>query len=231
MESAVSDTIDWDAIENFIGFGNANAEVLFLGMEEGLSPGVALEDDLKARAGYAQYEDLYDAQSLLEDCGRFFGPAPLCQRTWRPMCHLMLRRETNEPLDNKKRTRYQADRLGRRDGQTLLAELLPYPNPNTGTWLYGPYGRPSRAELVERRIALLKEALQFANFKIAVAYGTGNWMYYRNVFPSIAWKQHGCFLVGNDADTRFVLTPHFSTRAFNTEAQLDAFAEVCLRGE
>jgi hypothetical protein len=43
----------------------------------------------------------------------------------------MLKRENAPQIDNAARCRYQADRLGREDGDTLLSELLPYSNPNT----------------------------------------------------------------------------------------------------
>jgi hypothetical protein len=45
-------SINWTAIENFIGFGRPGAPVLFLGMEEGLSAGASLDDDPRARANY-----------------------------------------------------------------------------------------------------------------------------------------------------------------------------------
>ena len=39
------------------------------------------------------------------------------------------------------RRRYQALRLGKSDGETLLTELLPYPSPGVNDWLYARFGR------------------------------------------------------------------------------------------
>lgn len=85
--------IDWNAIEGFIGFGNPKAPVLFLGFEEGLQRKASLQEDLASRSRYRAYEDLQAAQLQIGGTSKFFGDRPKCQRTWRAMCHLMLRRE------------------------------------------------------------------------------------------------------------------------------------------
>jgi hypothetical protein len=220
-------SIDWKAIEDFVGFGNPDAHVLFLGMEEGLSADVSLEDDLAARSGYRKYEDLFKAQTSAGRLMGYFGTDPKSQRTWRPMCHLMLRRSHVADIDNEKRCRYQADHLGREDGDTLLAELLPYPNPNTDVW---PYGEryPNRESMVDERVKLLENAFEKSHFELVVAYGKGNWEHYRRIFEAPQWNANGAFEVGYCRKIKIVLSPHFATPAFNSEAQLDAFADVAL---
>lgn len=121
-------SIDWERIENFIGFGRPGAPVVFLGMEEGLRRDADLLADIQARSTYKPYMDLGEAQTQLDGPGAYFGPTPITQNTWRPMCHLMLRRAGNRHPTLEQRRRYQADLLGRRNGDSLLTELLPYPH-------------------------------------------------------------------------------------------------------
>jgi len=226
--------IDWNKIENFIGYGNPDAEVLFLGMEEGLGQSADLGGDLAERSRYSQCMDLFDAQGPLDDGQRFFGPNPKSQRTWRPMCHLMLRMlaPSSRPTAEQ-RVRYQADLLGRSGGATLLAELMPYPNTNVGEWRYAPFGRyPTReayaVEMLPRRVDLLGTFFRAHNYKLIVAYGKSYWPDFQRIFVGVSWEDRGIFRVGRFGSTAVVLTPHFATRSFNTEAQIDAFADIAL---
>src|SRR5690606_10436181 len=57
------------------------------------------------------------------------------QPTWRGMCHIMLAMEEIAPTRENIRD-YQAQCLGRREGTTLLAELMPIPRPTVAGWEY-----------------------------------------------------------------------------------------------
>jgi hypothetical protein len=217
--------IDWNAIAKFVGFGPPSAKVLFLGMEEGMSSGTDLTEDLVTRSGYEPYEDLLKAQGGMPS--EFFGANPKSQRTWRPMCHVMLRRSGVANIDNEKRCRYQADQLGRGNGETLLAELLPYPNPSTGVWLYADR-YANRELMVNSRINLLRKEFELATFELVVAYGKGHWDHFRRVFDAPSWSPSGDFEVGYRLETRIILAPHFTTPTFNSESQLDAIADLAL---
>lgn len=223
--------INWHAIENFVGFGRHGAPIVFIGLEEGLSSVAGLEDDLLARSHYGEFEDLLVAQSGLDGPLRFFGPNPKCQRTWRPMCHLLLRREGEQNITAEKRSRYQADRLGRIDGDSLLCELMPYPNPSTSVWLYGER-YPSREAyykaMLPSRITLLRNAIFKARPEIVVCYGKSAWSDFQRLTPDVAWRVQSGFMVGEYQESRIVLAPHFSQRTFNTVAQLDTFSNVAL---
>jgi len=63
--------IDWNRIENFVGFGSPSAPYLFLGMKEGLLSEASLDADLLARSAYEPYMDLYDAQAKLVKTAKF----------------------------------------------------------------------------------------------------------------------------------------------------------------
>src|ERR1700722_14882562 len=97
-------------------------------MEEGLLSDETLDADLAARSKFQQYMDLEEGQLTLTGTKQYFGADPKNQWTWRPMCDVMLRLTEGVPAPTlPERVRYQADKLGRKDGLTLLGELMPYP--------------------------------------------------------------------------------------------------------
>lgn len=227
--------IAWDRIEGFIGFGNPNAAVVFLGMEEGLRRDADLQQDLESRAKFSAYMDLYEAQLTLGGPRRYFGISPVTQKTWRPMCDLMLRRSGEREPTLEKRVRYQANQLGRTSGHTLLCELLPYPHSDTKQWLYAKYGRFARRRDFERtmipqRQELLRTAFSEHRPELIIAYGKANWSYYKDLFKLATWHQSDPFEYAEWGSTRVLLAPQLASKHFNTDDQLEHFASVALRG-
>jgi hypothetical protein len=223
--------IDWQRIETFVGYGNMFAPVVFIGVEEGLSNEGSLQEDLRIRSGFEPVMDLKDAHAGITDTERLFDPRHTkCQRTWRPMCDLMLRRSGEKPT-LETRNRYQASELGRKNGHTLLCELLPYPSKNASAWIY-----PGRFEsreayrkaIVPQRIRLLKNTIGEAKRELIVCYGKGDWKNFEVLFEGAELRNHGRYRVGSSNGTRIVFATHFSAREFNTDAELEALAGAAL---
>src|ERR1700722_20191915 len=225
-------SIDWERFENFVGFGSPSASVVFIGMEEGIQRDADLIADLELRSTYEPYMDLAEAQAALGKPSGFFGADAKTQRTWRPMCHLMLRREGVAQPTLDQRVRYQADRLGRRDGDTLLTELLPYPHSDTGQWLYERFGRFAtreayNSEMLPRRVALLRRVLSGGAAELIVAYGKSHWGDFKSLIPTpVTWQPQSSFEVARWDGKRAVLAPHFATAALNTDEDLNVFANA-----
>jgi hypothetical protein len=231
--------IDGDRLESFIGYGNRDAPVVFIGIEEGLSDVSALVADLSSRSQFECIMDLHEAHVGLADVQKLFGDNAKTQRTWRPMCHVMLRRAGIERPTLKERKRYQGNELGRRDGQTLIAELLPYPSKkqarDSAAWPYGGLCRfqtykQYRSELLQKRKDLLVNELSRVSRKLIVCYGKSEWNEYMDLFQIINWVDDGVYRLGAWLDSRVVLTDHLSSRTFNTEEQLQQFVDVVLSG-
>lgn len=226
--------IDWDRIEGFIGFGNPTAPYVFLGMEEGLLSEDNLDADLAARSKYDSYMDLFDAQARLTNTAKYFGERPKNQPTWRPICDLMLRLTTGikEPTRNQ-RLRYMADLLGRRRGETLLAELMPYPRRRVSkaSWPYKKYGRfddykSYRESILPMRLALLRSVLEMpCDRKLVVAYGKSDWPDFKRLFDT-EWTTATPYEWARTSKVTVVLTPQLATRDFNSQQDLNRFANV-----
>lgn len=207
--------IDWGRIEGFIGYGRLDAPVVFLGMEEGAAADPVA--DLRKRSAYETVRDMNAGSDY--------------QATWARMADLMLRRAGVMPTKTA-RAAYQADRLGRPNGETLIAELLPYPNKRADHWHPVFHERFSsrrayEAVMIPRRVKLLREVLSGAPRELVVAYGAAHWRWYKEIFPDVVWAETKPFLVGACSAARVILAPHFVTRANNGRG--DMLAELSLR--
>lgn len=224
--------IDWDRIENFVGFGNPKAQHVFLGMEEGLLSEKTLDEDLAVRSDYDQYMDLYDAQAELAGTKKYFGPDPKNQWTWRPICDLMLRLTEGVPEPTlPERVRYQADKLCRKDGLTHLAELMPYPRKRADKTL-GPYQKYNRfadyksyrTTMLQKRVPLLQSLFDVpCHRKLVLAYGKSDWDEFKKLFAT-NWNTTPPCEWGRVGDMAIVLTPHLSDRTFTPQVGLDHLA-------
>jgi hypothetical protein len=218
-EHGIEPRIDWDRIERFIGYGFAEAPVVFLGMEEG-GDNDRLPEDLIGRSLSDQFEEI--------------GHRKTTQRTWRVMCDLMLRREGVKNPTGQERLAYQQDRLGKRGGDTLVAELMPYPSRRASDWpkIYEQRfaTRPDYlSSLAPKRRDMLRDLLRSTPRELIICYGKAHWDHYRAIFdhPSIPGPASH-IEIGEWESARVVLAPHFCSRAFNSEAQLASFAQVAL---
>jgi hypothetical protein len=163
--------------------------------------------------------DIEHAHWGVADSGKWFGPGRVrSQPTWRPMCDLMLRREGILAPTLVDRKHYQAHRLGRSDGDTLLTELLPYPHKKSSTWRYSPpLGRyPTRehyhyrSTMLPMRRDLIRRLLAEARRELVVCYGKTEWPEFKRVFEGANWRECHPFQLTNVNGVRVVLTPHFS---------------------
>jgi len=236
-QAAVHRSPDWERIESFIGFGRQDAQVVFIGMEEGLKDAAALDEDLAIRSTYASpIMDLKEAHRGIAGTENYFEPEQTPrQPTWRVIADLMLRRDGNPHPTGDDRRRYRALRLGRHDGDALLAELLPYPHPKSSDWLYARFGRyATRADyenaMLPARKTLLRAVIAEHQREIVVCYGKAHWPHYQDLVDDIRWRDVGPHRVGEGTGLRVVLTTHFSGRAFNADARLAQFAHLALRG-
>ncbi len=230
--------IDWPVIEQFIGYGRTDAPVVFLGMEEGLADEAGLKNDLLLRSTFPPVMDLAKAHESIVDGASLFSDSPRRQPTWRVMADLMLHFEgqtfSNAEERKAARTAYRAKRLGRSDGDSLLAELLPYPHRNTSSWLYAQFKRFATrdeyvAKILPERLRILSEALVGSQRKAVVGYGREDWADYKRLFGADAiWEPVGRFERARWRGAILTLSDHFATKYFNTDEQLDAFAAVVL---
>jgi hypothetical protein len=125
-------TPDWSCIEGFVGYGNLDAPVVFIGMGEGLANAKAFSQDLLHRSTFSSVMNAEVAHRGLAKGPSLSTDKPRRQPTWRVMADLMLQYMGEKFASRRERATarkpYRAKRPGRRSGDSLLMGLLPYPN-------------------------------------------------------------------------------------------------------
>ena len=190
--------IDWKRIENFIGYGNIEAPLVFVGVEEGLAKPEALQQDLLWRSTFKRVMDAEEAHEGLADGPSLFSKKPRRQPTWRVMADVMLHfnGETfkSKAERSKARREYRPLALGRSIANSLFIELLPYPNKKSTAWPYAdrfPTKQDYIDALLPKRLALISEALAEYPREAIICYGQGDWPEFKRLFPRARWKTEG----------------------------------------
>jgi len=220
---------NWNAIESFIGYGDRQAPIVFVGMEEGFDPTGELEAELQLRSAYASIMDLYDAHAT---AGDDFVKAPGNRPTWIAMSYISLRYKKQTSPTYAECKDYMVHCLGRHGKETLLAELLPYPNTNTQEWRYAekfPDRNAYLNALLPRRTKLLRDTISEGSRRLIVCYGKQYWEYYRAIFGDEAvWHKELHAEVSSWREARVVLTSHFAWKGFNGDSGLQRLASIVL---
>lgn len=206
---------------HFVGYGVLNADVWFLGMEEAGGG----EENIRARLKFRQVEDCAEAHKILGITKHHWGKKTI-QRTWRGMCYIMLCLEGKDPTAENIRN-YQADDLGRYQGNTLLGELMPIPKPSISDWAYEDLipQYTSRedyyAKVKPYRLDYLHKRIHENHPKTIIAYGKSYWSEYQTLFEDLTFQAYDSFLVANRKGMKVILTDHFTARTMN-----DKFDEI-----
>ncbi|MDP2655090.1 MAG: hypothetical protein Q8P17_00820 [bacterium] len=169
-------------IENFWGYGNLEAPVWFVGMEEGLNPTTdvaELEMRFRVADGKATVDMRHDMSALANHM-RWFRPGARIQPTWKYPIALHLYLKNGKIPDKEEIRDHQARVLG--DSvlkESTTIELMPLPSQKAheSTWLYAKYnvqGLSSREEYIstfmEARVRKLKDMLVRYKPKLVIFY-------------------------------------------------------------
>ena len=203
----------------FEGYGNKDADYWFLGMEEG---GGSIE---QLRRRVRSFDPVEYLHTSLEKIG--LDTKYLHVPTWRVMSKLIMAMQGTLGWQETSSAReYQAHKLGRKDGDTFLAELMPLPCPSIGEWPYESI-YPSKNEYYEEvrpvRIKWLHSELLGVHPCFVICYGKGNWRYYEEIFSDVDFtpELNEKIRVGHRGDSTILLIPflsyYFVTIALITE--------------
>jgi hypothetical protein len=199
--------IDWNRIENFVGYGRLDAPVVFVGMEEGASGD--LREELIQRSSWDRVVDIP-------------GKGVALLPTWRVMCEIMLHKGGCSASREDKRN-YMIHKLGKSQGETLLTELMPYPSSSMSVWpkIYvDEKGYQNRDEYLKsqlnKRFDLLRTEIIKYPREMIVCYGKAYWNYYADLFEISSKIDRGNnWLRFNSKYAKtLILSPHFVARGF-----------------
>lgn len=185
-------------INGFYGYGNYQAPYWFVGMEEG--GGNSHEEivgrlEVWSKRGHEELEDLAQYHREL-GMSRFFDAQAKLQSTWKQLIRVVLT-ANGQTYDVETIREYQRSRLGTKDGETCLLELLPLPSPNIASWLYGehsdlPYllNRETYGKHVtDSRIAHFQGRIIQHQPKAVVFYGIKYRVYWEKIAGIESWEK------------------------------------------
>jgi hypothetical protein len=208
----------------FVGYGNLNAPYWFLGMEEGTGgTDKGIEANLEARiTHFEQVADLVEAHKILNFDIPTMRKSPT--QVWLWMAKIVRGMQGAEDWrDAEKATDYVRKRLGRKDDNTLLTELLPLPKAAYGVWpapLQTMF--PSRityeSEVLPKRKAMLGRLIEQHEPSYIFAYGSANRGHYKAIVRIGDWKclpTRNVIEVGCIGRTQIVVMPFFGQGALS----------------
>lgn len=167
-----------DYANNFAGYGNLNAPIWFVGLEE--SGGRSLDEigprlNLWDSRGRPSCDDLLDVYRHLSNQ----TSNGLLQPTWRQLIRLHLHLTSGRKAHSKEDIlNFQQKSLGTRSGQTCLLELFPLPSPNHGVWNYGTWFKADwlqsraayKARIENLRSSLLRRLISECRPRVVLFY-------------------------------------------------------------
>jgi len=204
--------------DKFFGFGTWHAKIWFIGIEE--SGGWA-EQDVQRRLDVWKQNgkcELEDAPTFYPACGnrKWHGNGARLQETWTQLVRMLLLSrgiaDTDEAILD-----YQRNHLGRNDGETCVAELLPLPSPSIKEWRYSNWSElhwlSSRdcyyAHLLVARAADLARRVKVMSPSAVIFYGSSFFQTWRFVAGATRVEAIPKKLVGFTAGpTAFFVTKH-----------------------
>lgn len=168
-----------DRLLKFVGYGNREALLLLLGIEEGFGgrlavPGWSVQQELNARSQWEAIQDARDAHVKLED---HYWLRRNYSRVWRNAAKLTraLVGHAADWLDTDIAHDYVVSSLGRSNGETLLGELFPLPAVGLHHWPYGTRWADRevyRRALWPERRKLWQQVLEQSKARVVICYGS-----------------------------------------------------------
>jgi hypothetical protein len=204
-------------INNFLGYGNLNSDIWFIGMEEGFD-GTLEELEQRFKATYnKKVIDIQNDMGSTTDHMKWFVKNPPLQRTYSKIARMLLLFGGKEISNNIIRN-YQSNQLARIDSNHCLLEFMPLPNRslNKSDWLYQQFNidylqdRKTYLNIVRKiRNKLFKNLIKEHNPKIVIYYSLTYLDKWSNIleakFTSILSERLYCYEL--DGTCHFV-TPH-----------------------
>ncbi len=198
----------------FVGYGSLSAPVWFIGLEEAGEG----EDRLLVRTTFDRIMDILKAHEQLELIDNF-GEDAVQQRTWWNMCQVMLLLSGIPDPSSQDRLTYQTQRLGRREGETLLIEAMSVPNTSLNKWDY-PNLLPNyanrkdfRNRYLPQRLGLILGLVSAQQPLVVITYGGNKKEPFRTLFRDWQIRPAPEFDWGTRDGTLLILSKHFMYRS------------------
>ncbi|MGH1430029.1 MAG: hypothetical protein ACRBB4_02825 [Neptuniibacter sp.] len=215
-EDLVSPSDIENYMKSFVGFGDQNAKIWVVGLEQGGGENLA---ELRQRVsswkamGCSEFSDLVQYHESIGEF-RWHGRKAKIQPTLGKAIRTILSSKGEECTTDNVR-RFQSEVFGRTSSDTVIAELMPLPSKNVGEWIYsdldGVHGVSSREEYVseyqEVRVKLLQQKVLEASPKLVLFLGKSALDSWTKVVNGQFEEKDGALWYENRM-TKFVVADH-----------------------
>jgi hypothetical protein len=216
-----------ERIKNFWGYGNLDSPYWFIGMEEGYNEDKEILHDRFTATAHKQICDIYD--DLKVDPGHviWFEKGAEIQPTYKRLIEMLLYAETKKHAEKEEVREFQINRLGRKNGNHALLELMPLPSKSVAEkdWLYAESdveGLSSRKDYLDTyksdRIEALRNLIKKHKPKYVICYSLSyqeDWQQL-TAFPFIEVNPRRLYLA-RGTDTTTAITPHSVARGLSNQ--------------
>lgn len=210
--------LEKEKLFTFLGCGNINAPIWFLGMEPGACEMcLSLENNISVRIEhFGKTIDLAYAHHLLNEDNRRLSQVWIFAAK---IVHLLL--DVLDWDDREKAKKFAKTELFSTNGAALATELLPLPRPNSREWPE-PYKElfdnsvQYLKEVLPKRVEFLRQEISRKKPQFIFAYGKSHHDDYRKLGDSSTkWSNFSFFSIGDSQATIFVLLPFLGNGAFS----------------
>lgn len=214
-------------INNFVGYGNPDSKIWFIGLEEGFN---GTQDQLIQRfcmLNNLVFADVVRNMRGLGDHEQYYGvKATTIQNTMKRIVQILLQIDGINSFDNQHILNYQRLMLGRPKSNHAILELSPLPNPNMSSWhsfyksLEDPHFNSRKIYtnyFMPQRIKYLKNLIENSETRVIVCYSfLKNYLnYWEELIGSNIYTDYRFFRYYQVNGRHFFVTPHASPLANN----------------
>jgi hypothetical protein len=167
----------------FLGYGNCKASIWFIGMEPGAPECIELVKkffDVWVKRGSPAFDDVRESHLQIGEkhYSELFLEKIKYQRTWDGLIKFLFPLDGEKDFTADKVKKYQSEKLGRKDSNHCVIELLPLPTPNNtrASWerFYSNFinsRKEYEKEYLPKRILMIKSQIKSNKPKLILFYG------------------------------------------------------------
>jgi len=169
--------------DKFLGYGNINAPIWFIGMEPSAPNSTELVKkffDVWVKRGSPDIDDVRDSHLQIDKnhySELFLGKIKY-QKTWGGLIKILFALNGKKDFTTDDVKQYQSDKLGRLNSDHCLLELLPLPSPNNTAGklekLYSNFintRKEYEKKYLPSRVLKIKSLIKFKKPKLILFYG------------------------------------------------------------
>jgi len=219
----INDTDLDNYIKSFMGFGNCNAPIWFIGKEEAgsakdIAARVAAWLELKKPniADNYEFHSKFAVNLKKPKCFDYLfrGKNANLQPTWNGLIKLQLAIEKGTLASEETLKEFQSHKLGRKNSNNAILELFPLPSPDHNSHNYSEVSNLSYLEtkkaykekIAEQRIKYLKKLIFDKKPKFVIFYATSKEFitYWKKIVDLSTSKEDKIKITGRDKRNRYL---------------------------